>query len=78
MSGLREHEDRICDRRSSLSNSAVFGMQYLEHALESLKDFLGAERRVLFVPYALADYDGYTAGIRRAGPARWLSEACIP
>ncbi len=49
-----------------LSNSAVFGMQYLEHALESLKDFLGAERRVLFVPYALADYDGYTAGMQTA------------
>ena len=49
-----------------LSNSTAFGMQYLEHALESLKDFLGAERRVLFVPYALADYDGYTAGMQTA------------
>ena len=49
-----------------LSNSTVFGMQYLEHALESLKDFLGDERRVLFVPHALADYDGYTAGMQTA------------
>jgi len=49
-----------------LSNSTVFGMQYLEHALERLKDFLRDERRVLFVPYALADYDGYTAGIQAA------------
>jgi dipeptidase E len=49
-----------------LSNSTVFGMRYLEHARASLKDFLGDERRVLFVPYALADYDGYTAGIQTA------------
>ena len=49
-----------------LSNSTAFGMRYLEHALERLKDFLGDERRVLFVPYALADYDGYTAGIQAA------------
>jgi dipeptidase E len=49
-----------------LSNSTVFGMQYLEHALESLQGFLGDERRLLFVPYALADYDGYTAGIQAA------------
>jgi dipeptidase E len=49
-----------------LSNSTAFGMQYLEHALDSLKDFLGDERHVLFAPYALADYDGYTAGIQAA------------
>ena len=49
-----------------LSNSAVFGMQYLEHALEGLKDFLSDERSVLFVPYALANYDGYTANIQAA------------
>src|SRR5215813_909326 len=49
-----------------LSNSAVFGMQYLEHALESLRDFLGDDPRVLFVPYALADYDGYTARMQAA------------
>jgi dipeptidase E len=41
-------------------------MQYLEHALESLKDFFGDERNVLFVPYALANYDGYTASIQAA------------
>jgi dipeptidase E len=49
-----------------LSNSTALGMRYLEHALESLKDFLGDERRLLFVPYALADYDGYTAGMQAA------------
>jgi peptidase E len=56
-----------------LSNSTVFGMQYLEHALESLKDFLSDERRLLFVPYALADYDGYYSWyIVGASPA-WRS-----
>jgi dipeptidase E len=49
-----------------LSSSAVFGRPYLEHALEGLKGFLGDERRVLFVPYALANYDGYTASIQAA------------
>jgi dipeptidase E len=49
-----------------LSNSTVFGRQFLEHALAGLKDFLGDERSVLFVPYALADYDGYTAHIQAA------------
>lgn len=49
-----------------LSNSTVFGRPFLEHALASLKDFLGDERSVLFVPSALADYEGYTAYIQAA------------
>ncbi len=51
-----------------LSNSTVFGWQYLEHALAGLKGFLGEERSVLFVPYAVAqtNYDGYTAHIQAA------------
>jgi dipeptidase E len=49
-----------------LSSSAVFGRQHLEHARAGLKAFLGDERSVLFVPYALANYDGYTAGIQAA------------
>jgi dipeptidase E len=49
-----------------LSNSTVFGRQYLEHALAGLQDFLGEERSVLFVPYALANYDGYTAHTQAA------------
>ncbi|HEY7340466.1 MAG TPA: dipeptidase PepE [Ktedonobacterales bacterium] len=49
-----------------LSNSTVFGRQFLEHALAGLKDFLGEERSILFVPYAVADHDGYTAYIQDA------------
>jgi hypothetical protein len=51
-----------------LSNSTVFGRKYLEHALASLQDFLGEERSILFVPYAVAaaNYDGYTTHIHTA------------
>jgi dipeptidase E len=49
-----------------LSSSTVFGTRYLEHALPELRDFLGGVRRVLFVPYALADRDGYAAKARAA------------
>jgi dipeptidase E len=49
-----------------LSNSTVSGMGYLEHSLPALKAFLGDERIVHFVPYALANYDGYTARVQEA------------
>lgn len=44
-----------------LSNSTVFGRTYLEHALEPISQILGEIKEVLFVPFALADHDGYTA-----------------
>ena len=43
-----------------LSNSVVFGMRSLEHAMEAFKEFLDGERVIHFVPYALANYDDYT------------------
>lgn len=43
-----------------LSNSVVFGTRYLEHASDTFKEFLDGERVIHFVPYALANYDGYT------------------
>ncbi len=49
-----------------LSNSVVFGRPYLEHALDALKEFLGNERMISFVPYAQANYEGYTARIQEA------------
>jgi dipeptidase E len=49
-----------------ISTSTVFGTRYLEHALPELRDFLGGVRRVLFIPYALADRDGYAAKARAA------------
>lgn len=49
-----------------LSNSALYGRGYLEHALDAITDFLGARRTLHFVPYALADHAGYTAKVARA------------
>ena len=49
-----------------LSNSATHGRPFLEHALDALRDILRDVREVVFVPYALADHDGYTAKIRTA------------
>ena len=50
-----------------LSNSRNAGQGYLEHALATLQDFLGAaSRRVLFVPYAgvRLSYDDYADTVR--------------
>ena len=49
-----------------ISNSTMHGGGYLEHCADEISDFLGDRRRVLFVPYALADHDGYE---RKARPA---------
>ncbi|MBK6427293.1 MAG: dipeptidase PepE [Blastocatellia bacterium] len=46
-----------------LSNSQLHGRAILEHAMDAIGDFLGKSRTVLFVPFALADHDGYTAKI---------------
>ena len=48
-----------------LSSSVVYGSGYLDHAESEIRDFLGgAVRRVLFVPYALHDRDGYALRAR--------------
>jgi dipeptidase E len=49
-----------------ISTSTVFGTRYLEHALPELADFFADVRRVLFIPFALADHDGYAAKARAA------------
>ncbi len=49
-----------------LSNSATHGRPFLEHALDALRDILRDVRELVFVPYALADHDGYTAKVRTA------------
>ena len=49
-----------------ISTSTVHGTPYLEHALPELQAFLGDCRRVLFIPHALKDRDGYTARFRAA------------
>jgi dipeptidase E len=48
-----------------ISNSTQHGGGYLEHCAAEIRDFLGsAVRRVAFVPYALADHDGYAGRVR--------------
>lgn len=53
-----------------ISSSTVHGSGYLDHCADEIRDFLGGARspttvsRVLFVPFALADRDGYAAKAR--------------
>lgn len=49
-----------------LSNSATYGQPYLSHALEAIAAHLSGRKHLLFVPYALADHDGYTATVAEA------------
>jgi len=49
-----------------ISTSTVFGTRYLEHAHGELREVLAGVRRVLFVPFALKDRDGYAAKAREA------------
>ena len=43
-----------------ISNSKCHGRDYFDHAEDAISKFLGEVRRVLFIPYALKDHDGYT------------------
>jgi dipeptidase E len=49
-----------------MSTSTVFGTGYLEHGFGEFREFLGSRKRVLFVPYALANHDGYADKARAA------------
>ncbi|WP_206515534.1 dipeptidase PepE [Georgenia faecalis] len=49
-----------------LSNSTAPGRGYLEHARDALADVLDGARDLVFVPYALADHDAYTAQVAGA------------
>ncbi len=48
-----------------ISNSTLYGSGYLDHAEGSIREFLPAGTRVLFVPYALYDRDAYTETARK-------------
>jgi dipeptidase E len=51
-----------------ISNSTLHGSGYLDHAEGEIRDFLGAIKKVLFVPFALHDRDSYAVQAReRAG-----------
>ena len=47
-----------------ISNSTLYGSGYLDHAASEICDFLGAGRKVLFVPFALHDAAAYAAQAR--------------
>lgn len=44
-----------------MSNSTNYGRGYLDHAEEEIRDFLSGVKRLLFIPFALNDLDGYAA-----------------
>ena len=48
-----------------ISNSTRFGERYLDHCANAMTSLFGSSiQRVLFVPFALHDRDGYTANVR--------------
>lgn len=47
-----------------VSNSTLHGRGYLDHVANALEAFLAGTRRVVFVPYALADQSSYAARAR--------------
>jgi len=49
-----------------ISNSTMHGGGYLDHCAAEIRDFLGSRKRVMFVPYALANHDDYTSKARTA------------
>lgn len=49
-----------------LSNSTNAGSEMLEHARDTVEALLSGVERLVFVPYALRDWDAYTANVRRA------------
>jgi dipeptidase E len=60
------HEKRLL----LISNSTLYGGGYLDHAEKEIGNFLGAVRRVLFIPFAQRDQDAYAALARRCLAAR--------
>jgi dipeptidase E len=47
-----------------LSNGTNHGQGYLDHAMPAVRDFFGASRRIVFVPFALQDPAAYTRKTR--------------
>lgn len=48
-----------------ISNSTLHGGGYLDHAESQIREFLGAAKSVLFIPFALYDRDAYAAQARQ-------------
>ena len=52
---------KVSSRILLISNSTVYGRDYLDHVGDEIKNLLGTARTVLFFPFALYDHDGYAA-----------------
>lgn len=59
-------DDRSKVQALLISNSTMHGGTYLGHCAAEIRDFLGARKKVLFVPYALHDHDAYFDKARAA------------
>src|SRR6202011_3396011 len=61
-------EEAICmsaRRLLLISNSTMCGRGYLAHAVDEIRDLLGGNRRIVFVPFALSDRAAYTSRARK-------------
>jgi dipeptidase E len=47
-----------------ISSSTVHGHGFLDHSAPHISRILGERKRVGFIPFALADHEGYTAQVR--------------
>jgi dipeptidase E len=61
MSEVEDHKKRLL----LISNSTLYGGGYLDHAEKEIRNFLGAVRRVLFIPFAQRNQDAYAALARQ-------------
>lgn len=66
---------QIARRLLLISNSTNHGEGYLDHVLDEMDGFLGSVRRLVFVPFALKDREGYGARVaeRLAGAGLQVS-----
>jgi dipeptidase E len=61
MSDVEDHKKRLL----LISNSTLYASGYLDHAEKEIRNFLGAVRRVLFIPFAQRNQDAYAALVRQ-------------
>jgi dipeptidase E len=61
MPEVNGHEKRLL----LISNSTLYGGSYLDHAEKEIRNFLGAARRILFIPFAQRNQDAYAALARQ-------------
>ena len=48
-----------------LSTSRLYGSGYLDHAEDEIRNFLGKVKRVLFLPFAIHDRNGYASATQK-------------